>query len=53
MKSKEEQRHAKQRKTSYQLLEAQRFQAAMKRKQKAEKAFNDWIKAKQFKTFMT
>ena len=46
MKSKEEQRFAKQRKTSYQLLEAQRFEATLRKKQKAEKAFNDWLKSK-------
>lgn len=46
MKSKEEHRLAKQRKTSYQLLEAQRFEAALRKKQKAEKAFNDWVKSK-------
>lgn len=47
MKSKEEQRLAKQRRTSHQLIEAQRFEAAMRKKQKAEKAFNDWLKSKQ------
>ena len=46
MKSKEEHRLTKQRKTSYQLLEAQRFEAAMRKKQKAEKAFNDWLRSK-------
>ena len=46
MKSKEEHRLAKQRKTSYQLFEAQRFEAAMRKKKKAEKAFNDWVKSK-------
>lgn len=49
MKAKEQHRLAKQRKTSYQLLEAQRFEAAMRKKEKAEKAFNDWLKSKQIR----
>ena len=49
MKAKEQHRLTKQRKTSYQLLEAQRFEAAMRKKEKAEKAFNDWLKSKQIR----
>ena len=49
MKAKEQHRLAKQRKTSYQLLEAQQFEAAMKKKEKAEKAFSDWLKSKQIR----
>jgi len=50
MKAKEEQRLAQQRRVSQQILEAQRYENAMKKKEKAEQAFINWLKTKQFHT---